>query len=218
MKFFYDIKPISEYTYNLKIHGDNLPVIYHIIKKMLKSTHYDTERDTIFFSAEKVTSFKNFILEKKDNKLDTYLCIKMIDDLTKQLIYLKTYNYGYYGFNINDILVIDNIFVFCSTECLLPLIGDNFIFNSPINQPYFSNPEVMKLTTLPSEIDYRCSYYSLGVLLIYCLLKNYLLVGNEIKSTEKIDEIIDPLNNTKIYWFIKRCMDEKIDKRKLLLI
>jgi hypothetical protein len=185
---------------------------------MLKSTHYDSETKSMFFSAEKVIPLKTFLLDNQENKLDTGICIKMIDDLTKQMNYLKKYNYGFYGFNINDILVIDGTFVFCSTEYLKPLIGDNFIFVSPINHAYFSNPELLKLTTLPSEIDYKCSYYSLGVLVIYCLLNKYLLVGNEIKSDEIVDKTLEPLKNTKIYWFLKRCLDEKIDKRKLLLI
>ena len=87
-----------------------------------------------------------------------------------------------------------------------------------MNNPYFSNPEIIKLTTLPAEINYKCCYYSLGVLVVFCLLNNYLLVGNEIKSVEEIENIIKPLLNTKIYWFIKRCLYENIDKRQLLLI
>ena len=78
--------------------------------------------------------------------------------------------------------------------------------------------EINKLTTLPSKIDYRCAYYSLGVLLVFCLLNNYLLVGNEQKSVEEVESILSPLKNTKIYWFLKRCLDSNIEKRLLLLI
>jgi hypothetical protein len=142
----------------------------------------------------------------------------MIDDLTKQMTYLKTMNYGFYGFGANDILVVDNVFLFCNTQYLFPLQEDNFIFIEPIFKPYFSSPEIIKLTILPSEINYKCCYYSLGVLVVFCLLNNYLLVGNELKSAEEIEDIIKPFLNTKIYWFIKRCLDPNIDKRILLLI
>ena len=102
--------------------------------------------------------------------------------------------------------------MFCSTRYLLPLVNELIIFNSPIKQAYFSNPELLNLTTLPSEISYKCCYYSLGSLVIYCLLNAY------IKSFEQIEKVIEPLYNTKIYWFVKRCLDSDINKRELLLI
>jgi serine/threonine protein kinase len=209
-----DITQISDFTYSLKINGDYVSVLYQSIKKVIKSIHYDEEKSVIFFSAEKVLPFKEYLLENKTYKK----CIKMIDDLTKQIIYIKNMGYGFYGFDVNDIVTIDNKCILCSTQYLLPVIEDNIIFYSPIKTPYFSSPEVIKLTNLPSEINYKCSFYSLGVLVVFYLLNNYLLVGNEIKSVDEIEKIILPLYNTKIYWFIKRCLEENINKRALLLI
>ena len=120
--------------------------------------------------------------------------------------------------DINDILTIDNTFIFCSTKNLLPVIEDNIIFYYPIKSPYFSSPEIIKLTNLPSEINYKCAFYSLGALVVFYVLNNYLLVANELKSVEEIDKILEPLYNTKIYWFIKRCLEDDINNRVLLLI
>ena len=83
--------------------------------------------------------------------------------------------------------------------------------------PYFSNPELFKLTSLPSKIHYKCCYYSLGLLVVFSLLHTYLLVGNELKTSNEIDIILKPLYNTKIYWFLKRCLDDDINNRKILL-
>ena len=210
----FNLVKISEFTYSLKIDGDYVSVLCHSIKIILKSIHYDEEKSVIFFSAENVLPFKDYLLENKTHKK----CIKMIDDLTKQIIYLKKMGYGFYGFDINDILIIDNTFIFCRTQHLLPIIEDNIIFYEPIKIPYFSSPEILKLTNLPSEVNYKCSFYSLGVLVVFYLLNNYLLVGNEIKSVEEIEKILLPFNNTKIYWFIKRCLEENINNRVLLLI
>ena len=215
MSFFYDLKQINEFTYSLKIHGQHILPIYKTIKKMLKTAYYDSETESIFFSAEKVITFKQYIV---NCKLEIKQCIKMIDELTKQMAYLKSMDYGFYGFGVNDILVVDNLFLFCSTQYLIPLQKDNFIFIEPISNPYFSSPEIIGITTLPSEINYKCCYYSLGVLVVFCLLHNYLLVGNELKSTEEIECILMPFLNTKIYWFIKRCLEPKVEKRILLLI
>jgi hypothetical protein len=218
MKFFYDIKTINEFTYSLKINGDYNSLLYKTIKKMLKSCYYDSETQSLIFSAERVLTFKQKLLENSDHKMELKQCIKMIDDLTRQMTYLKSLNYGFYGFGANDILVIDNIFLLCNTEYLFPLEDDNFIFIEPIKTPYFSSPEIFELTILPSEINYKCCYYSLGVLIVFCLLNNYLLVGNEFKSEKEMEKILKPFLNTKIYWFIKRCLDPISKKRILLLI
>jgi hypothetical protein len=211
---YFTLKKISEFTYTLNIQGEYALILYQSIKKLEKSVTFDQEGSFIIFSAENVVLFKEYLLEHKTFQK----CIKMIDDLTKQLLYLKKLGYGFYGFDMNDILIIDNVFIFCSTQHFLPLVENNMVFYEPMKIPYFSNPEILELTTLPSEINYKCEFYSLGVLATFCLLNEYLLVGNEIKSVEEIDRILLPIYNTKIYWFIKRCLEEKVDERALLLI
>ena len=198
--------------------GDNSIYLYNIIKKILQSCIFDNETNSIFFSAENVIPFKQYLLEQQNNKLSHSKCVKLIDDLSKQIFFLNKCNFGFYGFDIEDILTIDNTFIFCSTQNLLPLENDCIIFTSPINQPYFSNPELFKLTSLPFEINTKCCYYSLGALVVFSLLNTYLLVGNELKTSKEIDKIIEPLFNTKIYWFLKRCLDDDINNRKLLLV
>jgi len=222
MQYKYDINKLNDYTYSLKIKGDNKDLLYRTIKLFIRNAFYDDDDDeennAIFFSAEKVFKLKEYISNICNFKMPYNMCIKMVDDLTRQLIYFKKKGYGFYGFNINDILVIDDTFVFCCSDFLLPLVNDYFMFYSPIETPYFSNPEIIGLKRLPSKIYYKCAYYSLGSLITFCLLNKYLLVGNEIKSTEDIEYILAPLYNTKVYWFIKRCLKENIDKRLLLLI
>lgn len=212
------LKKINDFTYSLKMSGDNSIYLYNIIKKILQSCIFDNETNSIFFSAENVIPFKQYLLEQQNNKLSHSKCVKLIDDLSKQILFLNKCQFGFYGFDIEDILTIDNTFIFCSTQNLLPLENDCIIFTSPINQPYFSNPELFKLTSLPFEINTKCCYYSLGALVVFSLLNTYLLVGNELKTSKEIDKIIEPLFNTKIYWFLKRCLDDDINNRKLLLV
>ena len=214
----YILLPINEFTYSLKINGEYYNYIYHSIQKLVKTAHLDHETNTIIFSAENVIPFKQYLLEQKNKQLSHLKCIRLIDSLSKQIFYLKKLGFGFYGFDINDILTIDDIFIFCNTQHILPLHDESFIFTSPIKPPYFSNPELFELTSLPFEINYKCCYYSLGLLVVFSLLNIYLLVGNELKSSEEIDKILQPLYNTKIYWFLKRCLDDDINNRKLLLV
>jgi hypothetical protein len=207
----YEIDQINDFIYSIKVNGENNDKIYSMLKLIIKNSFYD---DGLFFSAESVKDLKSYLQDNYGIKD----CINMIDDLTKQIIYLRKKNYGFYGFDINDIIVIDdNKFVICSCQYLLPLIEDNMVFYSPINKPYFFSPDII-INELPSQISYKCSYYSLGVLITYCLTKNYLLKGNEIKSEEEIEKELICLKDTKIYWFLKRCLKTEIKKRELLLI
>ena len=214
----YKLIQINDFTYSLQINGDFANQLYNTIQKLLQTSHFDRETNTIIVSAENVIPFKTYILNQKHTRLSHSQCIKLIDDLSKQILYLHKLGLCFYGFDISDILTIDNTFVFCSTQYLLPLDNDSIVFTSPINRPYFSNPELFKLTSLPSEISFKSCYYSLGLLVVFSLLNTYLLVGNEFKTPQEIDFILDPLNNTKIYWFIKRCLDNDVNKRKLLLV
>ena len=214
----YNLVQINDFTYSLKINGDYNNYIYNTIQKLIKTAHFVNETNTIIFSAENVKPFKEYILEKKTKQLSHLTCIRLIDYLTKQILYMKKLGFGFYGFDINDILRIDNTFICCSTQYILPLYNESFIFMSPIKHPYFSSPELFELTSLPYEISYKCCYYSLGLLVVFSLLNIYLLVGNELKTSEEIDKILKPLYNTKIYWFLKRCFDDDINNRKLLLV
>lgn len=208
----YELTNIRDFTYRLTIYGDHVLPLYQTIKKLLPSAHYDSETNSLFFSCEQIISLKEQLSKKQ-----TYSsCIKMIDDLSKQILTINRLGYGFYGFDIQDILTIDGTFVICSSTCLLPLNEtDTLLFIVPPHIPYLANPELYKLTSLPSEIHVTCIYYSLGVLTVLYLLQTFLLVGNEVKTQEEIEIILNPIYNTKLYWFIKRCLS---DERVLLFI
>lgn len=216
----YTFIPVNDSTYRLKINGELCHKLYEVIQKMLKSSYLEAETNTLLFSAEKVVPFQTYLLTQPDKRLSYARCVHLIDDLSKQMMYLNKNGYGFYGFNVGDILTIDNSFFFCSAECLLPLWNDCFLFTAPIKQPYpyFANPELFKLTKLPAQIHYKCGYYSLGVLVVLSLLHVYLLVGNDLKTAKEMNDILEPIRDTKMFWFLKRCMNDDIHQRQLLLV
>ena len=67
----YDIRKINEFTYSLKIYGDGDLVnpMYKNIKRMVKSVQYDYETASIFFSAEKVITLKDYLINSRDKRL-----------------------------------------------------------------------------------------------------------------------------------------------------
>lgn len=216
----YKIKKTSEYSYTWKVNGDyKYDIYFSVIKtKLLHNSFYDDELNVTIFSAETIETLSDYLDKSPDGKMNYLDAIRLIHSITKQINYLYENNFSFYGFDLDDIIVINNsLFFVASSNYLLPTMDKtNILFYTPINMPYFSNPELFKVNSLPYEIHYKSSYYSLGALVIYCLLNIYLLVGNEIKSDRELEMILSPIKPTKMYWFLKRTLNSMCEKRILL--
>ena len=212
-------------SYTLRIKNGSTYEIYKSITEtnILSNIFFDDENniETIMFTAEKVKPLSLFL---KEGKLTNRMAIKMAHDLSKQIAYLEGKLFAFYGYDLDDILVINNdIFIIACVNHLLKIDPDNSIyFYTPIEKPYFSNPEIIKLTKLPAKIDYRSGYYSLGALILFCLTNIYIFaeLKEELKEEEKdnLNDILEPIYYTKMYWFIKRCFHEKGEERIILFI
>ena len=93
---------------------------------------------------------------------------------------------------------------------MLPINEDKTMtFMMPFSCPYFGSPLIKQITILPTKIPFKEGYYSLATLVIYCLLNEELDLDKD-----KLDTILKPIFYTKIYWFLKHCLTQRI----LLLI
>lgn len=209
------------YLYQLAIHDkEYFPLLCKSIIKtdILSLSFIDYETHTFFFHATRAEPLVSFLKKKKSL---TYLeCVHCIENISKQMIFLKENGYAFSGFDIEDILVVDeDIFMVVCGEYICS-IGDfsSLYFYTPFKKPAFSNPELLEISSLPSSIHYRSSYYSLGTLIVFCFFNQYLLVGNEYKTLEEIEIMLDPIFHTKLYWFLKRCFHEHAKQRTLLFI
>jgi hypothetical protein len=147
----------------------------------------------------------------------------MIKCLSEQMNKLKRFsNLIFYGFDLDDILVINkDTFIIVSSNHLLKIDDERnnkIIFNCPFMLPYFSSPELIAVKSLPTEVDYRASYYSLGALITFCLTNKYLFIGNEVMREADIEKVLQPIFYTKVYWFLKRCLTQKYQQRQILFI
>jgi hypothetical protein len=216
----YNIKKEKDYNYSIKIVSNNedyKEMLYYIILKFVPGFK---DENSVFFSAEKVESLESYLKSSKYH-LSEQLCVKLIDDISKQLNYYIKNGVSIYGIDLDDIIVInDNIFIIVSTEYILDL---NNIKNSmnvyfPLKRPYFGNPELYGINVLPTQLNIKSIYYSIGALITFCIINKYLLVGNEIKSNEEIKNSLEPLKGRKVYWFLLRCLEDDVNKRVMLLI
>lgn len=213
-------------SYTLSIQNGSTHDIYKSISEtnILSNVFFDDTEDTvemIIFTAKKVKSLSAIL---KEGKLTNQQIIKMIYDLSKQIAYLEINMMSFYGYNLDDIIVInDNTFFISNTKYLAKINAKdyNIYFYKPIDKPYFSSPELNELTKLPAKIDYRANYYSLGALILFCLTNVYIfseLTNEGEEDEEEIKSILEPINYTKPYWFLKRCFLKDYKKRILLFI
>ena len=97
----------------------------------------------------------------------------------------------------------------------------------PFSQDDFLlSPELCNVKELPANVHYKTIYFSLGSLIIYGLTGNMDFLNDE-NGNEDDKPIYQKLNNTleclpirgsKLYWLLKRCLDEEPKRRSIIFI
>ena len=174
------------------------------------------------FHASSVMRFTEF---KKDNQITMKTIEQLIKNLTNQLHYLsKEYNHTFYRFNPKDIIVIDfSQFLYISLDDLMPITINNttnnpineIIFTVPFCKDYYISPELKEITSLPSKINAKTIYYSLGLFIIDLLYSFFSI--KERKATT-IKTIPTQIKYTKLYWFLHKATMQNPKDRHLLFI
>jgi hypothetical protein len=205
--------------YKLEIGGNNdeyKEIIYNTILLFVDGFKAD---NNLFLNVEHVESLES-LLKKHNYILPDKLTINLIDNISKQIYNYEKNGVSLYGLDLDDILVINyNTFLIVSIDYFINVEKNNercLYFLT--NKPYFSSPELYNINKFPMSITIKSLYYSIGVLVTFCLTNKYLLVGNEIKSRKEIIKVLEPLKGRKLYWFILRCLEDEQNNRHLLLI
>ena len=191
--------------YTLQLSGKHRNVLYKYLSTVINHTVMDSEDRHMSLTCGVVLTLRDYITIH--HKLSIENTISMIDCLSDQLTYLKTHNLGYYGLNLDDILVIDDDkYIICDTSKLLNISNDKLQINCLIKPCGFSSREMEHVLELPAKVDYRCIFYSIGLLVLFSLLQ---------KRNSNIPRCLE---GTKFEWFLQRCFKENPCERQLLLI
>jgi len=146
----------------------------------------------------------------------------MIHDLNKQNDFLRNnYDCGFFCLDLNNILMIDSSIFICSHPKFIRKIHlDKFVFQYPFSRSSsstFFSPELIALNYLPSTVGFKCFYYSLGSLCIYCLFGIKMEV-EDYHFVHSIDKILKPIYQTKLNWTLLKLTDFDIERRMLIYI
>jgi hypothetical protein len=194
---------------------------------------------TLSFKAISVQRFSDFqkelVRENKSLKMPYNLALKMTYNLVTQLKYLIThYSQTFLGYSLENLIVIDkHKFVYLCNDFLLNIKNgndyndnnndnDNVLISYPFTcDDFFMAPELYCIKEIPSFVNYKVSYFSLGYLILYTLIGDNIDSDREdLQEKDKIKNHLDSLiiKNTKLYWLLERCLVEEPTNRSILFI
>jgi len=164
-----------------------------------------------------------------------------IECLGRQLQYLERENKGVSSFNIDDITVFHSDepsssdepsettiqFAMTNDDKIHDIDEDHqLIIDIPYPKQYttadtttaaknkgFHSPEFKEFISkksIPYKIHFKSGYYSFGLLCIYCYVSR--------TTTTDITNILEPIINTKIYWFLKQILQENPTNRRYICV
>lgn len=144
-------------------------------------------------------------LQKMKGNLNYHQGLQLSMCLAIQLAYLNSIHKSILFFSKDDITIInDEWFLITNLERIVPIVEKNTVlFSQPISLKGFLSPELENISELPFKTNVSSCYYSLALLVINCL---------------EIDPNLHAIANSKLYFFLYRCLQKNPEDRFLLFI
>tara|TARA_B100000902_G_scaffold287283_1_gene273450 strand:- start:3792 stop:4373 length:582 start_codon:yes stop_codon:yes gene_type:complete len=159
----------------------------------------------IFIQCDNFDTLDNIIKKKKFNYNDALYFVSCMGII---LSYIIPLNKSFLFLSLQDITVIDEKWYIINNDNNIVNIidNDNVILETPIKiKEKMLPPEIKNINSLPFVTNVSCIYYSIALLTIYCMNINF---------NSDLSEIYD----TKLYFFLKRCLLKDPEKRFYILI
>jgi hypothetical protein len=205
-----------------------------IIKSLIKTkiimgatvlSNYKTVRFKAF-SIQTLNDYKKELYIKNGVKnIPIHIISIMLNNIATQLKYLISQcSHSFIGYNPENIIVIDQSkFAYLSTEHLSLIEDENIFLTYPFSlQDFYLSPEQTKIKELPSYIHFKTAYYSLACLIIIALSSdnNFAEEENDESFHIKITKLLEilPMKDTKLYYLLKRCLEEDPKERNIIFI
>ena len=216
MRNFSIIQNNESSVYTISFSSRSEDIIKSIIHtNQLPGASATDDYKSIIFKASSVKSFDTY--KKSVGKMRYNDVLSMIRGLSEQLDYLiNSRKKCFLLYTLENLLVIDDAkFVYVSNDHLLSIdpSSETMIFSFPLSKTAgFLSPEILSTNIIPCKIHYKTIYYSLGLLVLYGL--------TGVNDNDSMDAAINEMNGlgSKIFGFVKRCLDKDLNSRCLLFI
>lgn len=201
-------------------------------------SHKGQTNNSLTVTAEKIEPLSAYLKRYKKH-LEYEVMESFIASVGRQLQYLERENMGVASFNIDDITVFHSSdtdtttvhFAITNEDKIHEINEDNqLVINVPYLKEYtntattttknkgFHSPEFKEFIskkTVPYETHFKSGYYSFGLLCLYCYVSRATIPA---AAAAAIDDILAPIINTKIYWFLKQVLQENPTSRRYICV
>ena len=186
-------------------------------------------------------------LKRNKKHLEYSIMEKMIESIGRQLHHLEMENKGISSFNLDDITVFytdtdtdtdtdadpdADIHFAITNEDKIHDIDDEqqLVIATPYHKEYtaatttatkniaFHSPEFKEFVdkkTIPYKLHFKSGYYSFGLLCLYCYVSRN---AADATATAALEQVLAPIVNTKIYWFLKWVLHEHPSERRYICV
>jgi hypothetical protein len=207
------------------------------------TSHKGNSNNSLTVTADKIEPLSSYLKRHKKH-IEYQVIEKLIESVGRQLQYLERENMGIASFNIDDITVFHTDadaadaaaaihFAITNEDKIHDINDDNYlVITAPYPKEYtatstaaaknkgFHSPEFnefIKAKTVPYNIHFKSGYYSFGLLCLYCYVSR--ASSSAAAAAEKdLNDILAPIINTKIYWFLKQVLQENPNARRYICV
>jgi len=170
---------------------------------VLKASSFESFEDfkKKYYTHNNVNNVNNV---NNSNSLPYNIVLNILYSLSTQIHYLlKNESKCFYKLDVSNIFVInDNKFIYLSYDDLKNVKNKEIHIYTPIIKTSgFLSPELKNATSIPIIVNYKTIFYSLGLFILHS-------INNEIISIE----------DTKLYYFLMRCLYKEPESRFLLYV
>lgn len=238
--FNYIMNSITKLNYNQY----NFDYNEIILKELLNNNNFDYDYCDNYIYVNNTYNLTLIEYIDKYGFLNYDQNLKFVKCICNQIMILKDFNLGMINLNMNDIIVLsDNAFIINININNLSIINNNVItINSPFKKHIFTSPEVNIITSLPNKIHYKNTLYSIALISLYCLNIDSNNISNKINNDfDKINFEFNKVNNSKVilpkifnlndieyrmnyinetelFFILKRCLVEMPENRYFFLL
>ena len=201
-------------------------------------------RESLTITASKIEPLSS-LLKRNKKHLPYNIMEILIESIGRQLHELEMENKGISSFNLDDITVFyatddhdhdpsSSIHFAITNEDKIHDIDDEhqLTISAPYQKEYttssattttkniaFHSPEFKEFIskkTIPYTLHFKSGYYSFGLLCMYCYVSRS--ASPPLQKDHALDQILAPIINTKIYWFLKWVLQEDPTERRYICV
>jgi len=190
------IEPLSSFLKNIKKHIEYSDVerLIEMIGRQLHHLETEQNKGISMFYLDDITVFHSSSSSSSENHTNAYFAIT----------------------NEHNIYDIDDDNHMEITIPILPETSSHLSKNVAFLSPEYK--EFMSKKTIPHQIHFKSSYYSFGLLCVYCYVSRDRDIIHNANTSKIFDTLLAPIINTKIYWFLKQVLCENPSERRYICV